>query len=132
MRRIFGSILLVSGMLGLSIGCASSSPSQAAPSSQPSAVQTPSPIPPDSPLAKIKVGMGTKEVFDLLGQPTDTDTHMTGKGFNPFYYGGDTHRMTALYKGLGRVTFTRQHAFTADMRVMEGGIIYDPSERGYK
>jgi hypothetical protein len=109
-------------------GCGSSStpPSQAAP------VPTARPIPPDSPLAKIKEGMGIKEVEDLLGQPTDTESYMTGKGFNPFYYGGDTYRMMLHYKGMGRVTFTREHAFANELRVMEDGVEYDPNERGYK
>jgi hypothetical protein len=73
--------------------------------------------------------MGMKEVYDTIGQPTDTDSHITGKGFNPFYYGGDTHRIVAKYKGQGRITFTRDHAFSDTMRVME--IEYDPSEKGY-
>jgi hypothetical protein len=109
-------------------GCGSSS----TPPSQGAAQQTARPIPPDSPLAKVKEGMGVKEVEDLLGQPTDTESYMTGKGFNPFYYGGDTYRMMLHYKGMGRVTFTREHAFANELRVMEDGVEYDPNERGYK
>jgi hypothetical protein len=130
MNRVCSSVALLAGALFLSGGCASSSSST--PASQPAPAQAARPIPADSPLAKVKVGMGMKEVHDLIGQPTDTDTHITGKQFNPFYYGGDTTRVTDLYKGLGRITYTRPHAFTGDMRVMDDGIVYDPSETGYK
>lgn len=88
------------------------------------------PIPPDSPFAKVKVGMGMAEVYSLIGQPTDTTAHITGKAFIPYYYGGDTHRVEALYKGLGRIVFAPPHAFTSDLRVVE--INYDPTERGYQ
>ena len=85
------------------------------------------PIPADSPFAKIKLGMGMSEVYALIGQPTDTGHHITGKAFIPYYYGGDTHRSEAIYKGLGRVVFSPRHAFTQDMEVVE--INYNPSEK---
>jgi len=87
------------------------------------------PIPPDSPFAKVKLGMSVGEVYALIGQPTDTSHHMTGKSFIPYYYGGDTHRMEAIYKGLGRIVFSPRNAFTSDMEVIE--INYDPKEPGY-
>lgn len=87
------------------------------------------PIPPDAPFAKIKTGMSIGEVYSLIGQPTDTSHHITGKSFIPYYYGGDTHRMEAIYKGQGRIVFSPRNAFTSDMEVME--INYDPKEPGY-
>lgn len=87
------------------------------------------PVPADSAFAKVKVGMGMKEVYDLIGPPTDTSSHLTGKQFIPYYYGGDTHRVEAIYKGQGRIVFSPPHAFTGDVRVIE--INYNPGERGY-
>jgi hypothetical protein len=86
-------------------------------------------MPASSPFAKVQMGMSMKEVYDLIGQPTDTSAHITGKQFNPFYYGGDTHRVEAMYKGQGRIVFSRSSAFEGDMRVIE--IIYNPDESGY-
>jgi hypothetical protein len=73
--------------------------------------------------------MSIGEVYALIGQPTDTSSHITGKSFIPYYYGGDTHRMEAIYKGLGRIVFSPRNAFTSDMQVIE--INYDPKEPGY-
>lgn len=126
---LFGSIIVV--CLALSGGCKSDSDSSKSESeSKPLAATKPSiPIPPDSPFAKVKVGMGMKEVYDLIGEPTDTDSYVTGKSFNPFYYGGDTHRMTARYKGIGTITFSPKSRWGSGMRAIE--IEYDPSESGY-
>ena len=88
------------------------------------------PVPADSPFAKIKKGMGMNEVYATIGTPTDTSSHITGKQFIPYYYGGDTHRVEALYKGQGRIVFAPRHAFTSDLEVVE--INYDPNERGFK
>lgn len=85
------------------------------------------PIPADSPLAKIREGMGMKEVTDLLGQPTDTNSHITGKAFIPYYYGNDTAQTVAYYKGMGRVILS--HGAWTGLRVT--AVEYDPSEPGY-
>ena len=37
--------------------------------------------PVDSPLAKVRTGMGQREVQDLIGAPTDQKTYITGKAF---------------------------------------------------
>ncbi len=81
------------------------------------------PIPPDSPLAKVKEGMGMQQVTDILGPPKDQEVYATGKMWIPFYFGSDTHRYVLYYKGLGQIHFSAQ-------RVME--IIYDPTEDGYR
>ena len=58
------------------------------------------PIPADSPFAKIKMGMGMDEVYALIGQPSDTGHHITGKAFIPYYYGGDTQRTEITSSGI--------------------------------
>ncbi len=82
-------------------------------------------IPPDSPFAKISIGMSMQHVFDLIGRPTDIKYFMTGKSFIPFYHGSDSVRAEALYKGLGRIIFTGRSAKTVYR------IVYDPNESGY-
>jgi len=82
-------------------------------------------IPPNSPFAKISIGMSTKHVYDLIGPPTDTRHYNTGKQFIPFYHGTDLVRSEALYKGMGRITFTGRGSQTVYR------IVYDPSEKGY-
>jgi hypothetical protein len=91
------------------------------------APQPPRPsIPASSPLAKVKVGMGMKEVADLLGPPSDTSSHVTGKAFIPFYFGEDRAETVAYYRGLGRVIYS---AASSSPRVTS--VEYDPSETGY-
>ena len=69
------------------------------------------------------MGMQRAQVDDLIGQPTSTRVFPSGKAFIPFYYGPDTVRTGAFYKGLGRVVFSGAHI------VVE--IEYDPTEDGY-
>lgn len=131
--------LFAIGLLGValslgSLGCHDSSddskPAPTGTAAAPAAAAKPEvPIPADSPFAKLKVGMGMAEVSSLIGQPTDTSSHVTGKAFIPYYYGGDTHRVEYIYKGLGRIVFAPPHAFTGDLRILE--IHYDPTERGF-
>lgn len=81
-------------------------------------------IPSTSPFAQLKYGMGEGEVTDLVGRPTDKDARITGKNFNPFYYGTDTHRETWFYKGVGRLTFNSRG------RLIEA--YHNVDERGYR
>ena len=81
-------------------------------------------IPYDSIFAKIKVGMGYREVQDLIGHPTDSEWFHTGKAYNPFYFGHDTVRTVHYYKGEGRIIFS------GNERVIR--IEYDPDENGYR
>ncbi len=78
---------------------------------------------------RITHGMSMEEVFSLIGQPTATTSRITGKAWAPFYYGGDTARMFALYKGKGRIVFSNASQFSPVWRVMD--IARDPSESGY-
>lgn len=108
----------------ISYGCATAPPPQPSePVSEPS-------IPADSPLSKIRKGMGDKEVADILGQPDDSEFSVTGKAFIPFYFGADRSVVIAYYRGLGRLFFTGANAFGGGGRVIK--IEYDPSEDGYR
>ena len=79
-------------------------------------------------LSIIKKGMSYQEVNDLIGEPTTSSTRLTNKTFNPFYYGSDTSRLTYLYKGKGRILFSRG-SYSNVWRVME--VQLDSSEAGY-
>lgn len=117
--------LLGTGLALSGVGCGTTDSASSEPAKEEAKAAVP--IPADSPFAKIKLGMGMSEVYALIGQPTDTGHHITGKAFIPYYYGGDTHRSEAIYKGLGRVVFSPRHAFTQDMEVVE--INYNPGEK---
>lgn len=87
------------------------------------------PAPAGSPLSKVQLGMGKKQVKDLLGAADDENSYATGKAWIPFYFGNDARRSSWYYKGKGRVVF-------ADGNVFGGGtpevvrVDYDPSESG--
>jgi len=77
----------------------------------------------------IKVGMSMQEVYDLIGQPSATTTHQTGKAWIPFNYGAkDLARTHLLYKGKGRVVCSHD-GYSSTSRVLE--VIIDPAETGY-
>ena len=128
---LFASLILVAGAYGCKTtssaegGSTKEAPakSEKAVKSEPAAKPAAAPIPASSPLAKVKMGMQRAQVDDLIGQPTSTRVFPSGKAFIPFYYGPDTVRTGAFYKGLGRVVFSGAHV------VVE--IEYDPTEDGY-
>ena len=78
---------------------------------------------------RITIGMSMDEVFAFIGQPTATTSRTTGKAWAPFYHGGDTARMFALYKGKGRIVFSNPSRYAPVWRVID--IVADPSESGY-
>jgi hypothetical protein len=81
-------------------------------------------------LSAIKKGMSLQEVNALVGEPTSTTGHITGKSFNPFYYGSDHARLIHLYQGRGRIHFSQSSRYSRRVwRVMEVEI--DPGEPGY-
>ena len=82
------------------------------------------------PLSAVKVGMSMEAVYALIGLPTNTNEHETGKRWIPFNFkGGDVRRNEALYKGQGRVIFANQNAYTMKWEVIEVKI--NPNESGY-
>lgn len=83
-----------------------------------------------SKFSKIKVGMYSKQVMDLIGAPTDQKTYMTGKAWIPFHFGGDNARSEYHYKGEGTLTFA--HGGVGDMTSQKLiRINVNPSESGY-
>ncbi len=78
--------------------------------------------------SSIRKGMSIQEVNSLLGPPTSTSSHITGKSFNPFYYGTDTARQIYLYKRQGRIFFSK-NSYSNAWRVIE--IERNPGEIGY-
>ena len=86
---------------------------------------------PGSKFGLLKVGMGMKQVTDLVGQPTDQGTYITGKAFIPFYFGSDRYRYELVYKGWGRLIFAG-----GSMGNLGGGnlfwVINSASEPGYR
>jgi len=59
----------------------------------------------NSKFTQLELGMGMRQVMDLIGPPTDQGAYVTGKAFIPFYYGGDRYRHELAYKGQGRLVF---------------------------
>lgn len=84
------------------------------------------PVPANSRLAKIEIGMSETKVRNLLGDPGDARTYPTGKNWIPFYFGGDTFRQEWMYKGVGRVVFSNTSRFTRTFLVSDR--IHDPSQ----
>lgn len=64
---------------------------------------------PNSKFAKLRIGMGQRQVEDMIGRPNDEDTYITGKSFIPFYFGGDNYRMETFYKNEGQLTYSPSH-----------------------
>ena len=58
-----------------------------------------------SKFTQLKIGMGYREVIDIVGQPSDQGAYVTGKAWIPFYFGSDRYRFELLYKGVGRLIF---------------------------
>lgn len=61
---------------------------------------------PGSKFARLQIGMSQTAVTELIGRPSDRGVYMTGKGFIPFYMGGDRRRHEWVYKDNGRLVFT--------------------------
>jgi hypothetical protein len=86
---------------------------------------------PNSKFAKLKMGMGMKEVTDLIGQPTDQGAYITGKAWIPFYFGPDRYRHELLYKGQGRLVFAGGGLGNLTSGKLTR-IIHNADERGYR
>ncbi len=81
-------------------------------------------------LDSVTKGMSMSEVIALVGEPTTTTSHMTGKAWIPFNFrGADTARQYALYKGKGRVIFTNNSYYDHSWHVYE--VQLDSKESGY-
>jgi hypothetical protein len=58
-----------------------------------------------SKFTRLQIGMGMRQVTDIVGQPTDQGAYVTGKAWIPFYFGSDRYRHEMVYKGQGRLIF---------------------------
>jgi len=81
--------------------------------------------PASSRLSKVKLGMNGSEVRKVLGDPDNAHAYITGKSWIPFYYGTDTSRTDWMYKGMGRVVFSRNQ-YSGTLKVIR--IDYNPNE----
>jgi outer membrane protein assembly factor BamE (lipoprotein component of BamABCDE complex) len=81
--------------------------------------------------SKLRIGMSAKEVTDLIGEPTDQKTYMTGKVWIPFYFGSDRVRMEYRYKGQGVLTFVGGGGVASSHFTLYR-VIYNPKEEGYE
>ena len=107
--------------------CASGSGGQQAedrPTSEAQAAKGVAP-PPDSPLAQVKHGMNDAQVRKILGDPDNSNTYPTGKSWIPFYFGSDTTRSDWMYRGMGRVVFSRNQ-YSGSLKVIR--VDYNPNE----
>ena len=84
---------------------------------------------PGSKFSRVQIGMPYKQVTDIIGMPTDTSTHITGKAFIPFYFGGDTSLFEAFYKGEGQLSFAASSIGDSARKLVR--VIVDPTEQGY-
>ena len=86
---------------------------------------------PKGKFSKVQIGMSIKQVTDIIGQPTDSGTYMTGKAWIPFYFGGDRTRFEMVYKNQGRLVFSG-----GSIADLSGGnliwIINNAQEGGYR
>lgn len=82
--------------------------------------------PADSPLAKVKPGMGEAEVREILGPPTTQQASATGKGWIPGYgaWAPDLEKTEFIYRGVGSVMFTK-NKYNGKLSVHH--VAYDPN-----
>lgn len=126
MKTIRALVLLVAALV--LVACASGGSSSEGGSSRstaPAAKSTYSDAPAGSALAKVDMGMNDAEVRKILGDPDNSNAYMTGKAWIPFYWGPDTHRTDWMYKGKGRVVFSRNR-YSGSLKVIR--VLSNPSE----
>ncbi len=83
----------------------------------------------NSKFTSLQMGMGMKQVTDIVGTPNDQGAYITGKAFIPFYFGDDKHRFEMAYKGQGRLIFAGQ-AFGTGAYLIK--IVHDSNDTGYR
>lgn len=69
--------------------------------------------------------MSDTEVREILANPDDENVGLSGRAFNPFYWGPNQQRATWTYKGKGRIVFDR-NMYNGRLRVVR--VIANPSE----
>lgn len=85
----------------------------------------------NSRFTRLQIGMGMRQVVDLVGQPSDQGAYVTGKAWIPFYFGSDRYRHEMVFKGQGRLIFAG-----GGVRDYSSGnliwIIHNAAEGGYR
>jgi len=76
-------------------------------------------------ISRIQVGMSDTEVREILSSPDSEDVGLSGRAFNPFYWGPNQSRATWTYKGKGRIIFDR-NMYTKTMKVVR--VIHNPEQ----
>ncbi|WP_029561327.1 hypothetical protein [Xanthomonas oryzae] len=84
---------------------------------------------PGSKFTQLKIGMPMKQVTDLIGQPNDQGSYVTGKAFIPFFFVGDRYRYEMPYKGQGRLVFAGKSMDTGGNLIW---IIHNKNDSGYR
>jgi hypothetical protein len=124
--RSTGLFVVLVSILFLFVGCASKdagTETSAGGESYPAGYSAP---PASSKLAKVQPDMNDIEVRKIMGEPDDANAYMTGKAWIPFYYGPDTARTDWMYKGQGRVVFSRNR-YSGGLKVIR--VLYNPNEQ---
>ncbi|HWP66744.1 MAG TPA: hypothetical protein VNO26_12600 [Candidatus Limnocylindria bacterium] len=127
MRRLAAVVAATTMVAWGAGGCARKEPAPRA-AAPAAALAAGAPVPADSPLAKVTVGMTEQEVRQILGPPTGENEYISGKAFIPWYFGPDRTRRGYFYKGLGRVVFSGGSGFNRTGKVSR--VEYDPAETG--
>ena len=71
------------------------------------AAAAPAPAKQAASISSIKDGMTDAEVTGILGQPSSSSEHASGKQWIPGYMGSDLSHVEWIYKGQGRISFSR-------------------------
>lgn len=89
------------------------------------------PAPAESPLSRVTKGMVREEVVSIMGEPTSTSIHNTGKIWIPFggVFSGDLMHTILRYKGIGRVVLSS--GAVSNISGSVSAVEYDPTEIGY-
>jgi len=121
------SLVLLAFVVAALCACASGSGGQQAGDSPRAQVEAAKGVAPPagSPFSKVELGMNDVQVRKILGEPDNASSYMTGKAWIPFYFGSDTARSDWMYKGMGRVVFSRNQ-YSGGLKVIR--IDYNPNE----
>jgi hypothetical protein len=115
-------IVLLVCLLALGLGACASSDGGDGGSDYPAGYSAP---PAGHKLTQITKGMMETDVRRILGDPDHSNAYQTGKAWIPFYYGSDVSRSDWMYRGQGRVTFSRNR-YTGALKVIR--VMYSPTE----
>ena len=131
MGRLFSIVMCGVMIVGVA-GCAKRSPAEqeARQAKREAAERQYPPPPPKSKMAQITPEMRESQVMKIMGPPDDSKAYVTGKAFIPYYFGPDTTRFAAYWKGEGRVIFMGGNAWGGG-RGKVVRVEYDPSEDGF-